>query len=718
MGKKTLKGLTIKIGGDITDLNKSLQSVNKKSGTLGSELKEINNLLKMDPTNTEILAQKQQVLAESIGNTEKKLDLLRNAEKQAQEQFAKGDISEEQYRALQREIQFTEHHLENLKRQAKDTADVVEDLGKSSGKAGDKIREQGDKSKQTAEDTRDMDEAANDLASGGLKAVVSAAAAALAAVVALAEQTREYRTEMAKLETSYTSAGYSAQTATKTYEALQGVLGDTGQAVEAANMLAQLCTDEQQLTEWTNILTGVYGKFGTSLPIEALAESANESARVGQITGNLADAINWAANAGETFGVTMREATEENEDWNKAVQDAKSAEDFFNLALQECSTTQERQQLITKTLTGLYGDAAVQYKATSAEIIKANEVTEKLNKVTAGIGETVEPVITDIKDLGATLLQDAQKPMTDIAQYIQKTVLPTIRSVSTWTKQNTPLIKGGLTAVAAGMVAYKAATIAATVAQKGLKTALLDTTIAQKALNIVQSISPWGVAIAGITAAATALTAYSEAVDYTAITVDVLTEEQKKLIASATDAATAFRDQQSSTDKTMSSITSQMGHVSNLADELMRMADESGRVKEADHARAQVIINELNDALGTEYSMTGDVISQYDSLVESINEVILAKKANLLLEAGATDYTDAVKNSADALAAVTATEAEYEAIRTEKAARISKLQAQLTELENRSANATGIEANIWGMLKERTEAKLEKELAKYKGEEK
>ena len=110
-----IKGLIVEIGGDTSKLGKALESVNSKSRSLSSELGSINKLLKLDPTNTELLAQKQSVLADAIANTEEKLGILREAEKQVQAQFEKGEVSAEQYRALQREVLATESKLKQYK---------------------------------------------------------------------------------------------------------------------------------------------------------------------------------------------------------------------------------------------------------------------------------------------------------------------------------------------------------------------------------------------------------------------------------------------------------------------------------------------------------------------------------------------------------------------------------------------------------------------------
>ena len=274
MASKTIKGLTVEIGGDTTKLGKALQDVEAKSRSLSKELGDINKLLKLDPGNADLLAQKQQVLAEAVANTAKKLETLKEAERQVQEQFERGEVSEEQVRALQREIVATQNKLTGYENAAKQTADQIDNLGEAAEDAARGIDAVAD-SADDAEDSLDGFNADLDsLITGGLKALVAAAAAAAAGLVASAEATREYRTAMGKLDTAFQENGHSAETAQKTYKALQGVLGETNQAVEAANHLALLTDNEQDLEKWTDICTGVFATFGDSLPIEGLTEAA------------------------------------------------------------------------------------------------------------------------------------------------------------------------------------------------------------------------------------------------------------------------------------------------------------------------------------------------------------------------------------------------------------------------------------------------------------
>lgn len=402
MASSTIKGLTVEIGGDTTKLGKALKDIESKSRSLSKELGDINKLLKMDPGNTDLLAQKQEVLAQAVETTAKKLETLREAEKDVQKQFAAGKVSEEQVRALQREIVTTENKMKGYQKAAQQTAETLERLGDGSANVGDDLNDTGDGAKKSAKNldkfadaAEDADKASSGLGATlggalktGLAAVSAVTTAAIAGLTAAAESTREYRTEMTKLDVAFTDSGHTAQAARNAYTETVGVLGETDQAVEAANHLAKLTQTEEQLAHWTgDILPGVFATFGASLPIEGLTEAANETAKVGQVTGPLADALNWA-------GVS---------------------EEKFNEQLAKCTGEQERQALITETLVDLYGDASAAYSEANAEVIRANKANDAWMQSMAGIGAVVEPIITDVKMLGASLLSEAVPGVTSLA---------------------------------------------------------------------------------------------------------------------------------------------------------------------------------------------------------------------------------------------------------------------------------------------------------------
>lgn len=232
------------------------------------------------------------------------------------------------------------------------------------------------------------------------KAVVTAGAALGGAWIAAIEGTRDYRAQMGLLDSAFLKSGHSSTEAKNTYSALNAVLGDTEQAVEAAQHMALLADNEQELSTWTNIATGVYATFGASLPIEGLAEAANETAKTGVVTGSLADALNWA-------GIS---------------------EDDFNKKLEACTTEQERQDLIMNTLNGTYSKASEQYKETNKDVMAARQAQEKLSDAMAELGRIGEPILTAIKDKVADM---ALAAIPHIENFVKK-----VKDLKKWIKDN------------------------------------------------------------------------------------------------------------------------------------------------------------------------------------------------------------------------------------------------------------------------------------------
>ena len=211
----------------------------------------------------------------------------------------------------------------------------------------------------------------------GLAGVVTASVAGV-------EATREFRQDYGKLETTFQTTNQAAGTAKETFTTLFGILGEDDTAIETANHLAMITNNEKDLGQWTDILTGVYATFGDSLPLEGLAEAANETMRVGQVTGPLADALNWA-------GVS---------------------EDAFNEKLLKCANNQEREALIRNTLNGLYGEASETYKTVNGDVIANNEAQANLNMKLADTMAKLEPLVTQGKILIAEVLVKMQPLIT------------------------------------------------------------------------------------------------------------------------------------------------------------------------------------------------------------------------------------------------------------------------------------------------------------------
>ena len=258
----------------------------------------------------------------------------------------------------------------------KGVQDAINDMQGFSGKSEKEIKKVDDALK----------EAGTTLTDWGKKAGAALAAFGTA-LVGTAAATEEYRANQAKLNAAFETAGASTEAAKQTYTDLYKVLGESDQAVEAANHLAQMTTSEKELAEWTNICQGVYATFGDSLPIEGLTEAANETAKVGTVTGSLADALNWA-------GVS---------------------EDEFNEKLAACNDEAEREALIRQTLGGLYDEAAAKYGENAGAIMAQREAQAKLQDTLAKVGEAMTPVLTAFTSFASEALGPVAEKIAPIA---------------------------------------------------------------------------------------------------------------------------------------------------------------------------------------------------------------------------------------------------------------------------------------------------------------
>lgn len=654
---KVIKGLTVQIGGDTTQLGKALDNIDKKSRALSTELGQINKLLKFDPGNADLLAQKQKVLADAVSTTKQKLDTLREAEKQVQAQFAKGEASEEQVRALKREIIEAEKKLSGYESAAKETAEAIERLGEGAEDAAKDVDDLADKQKEAERSAEDLGDELGGGLSAGLKAVAGLAAAASAAVVGIVESTKEYRTEMGKLDAAFESSGHSTETAKEAYKELNSIIGETDQSVEAAQQIALLADSHEEVAKWADLAAGVVGKFGDALQPETFYEAANETLKLGEATGAYTQML-------EGVGMNVED---------------------FNEELAKCNTTEKKQALLLKTTEKALGSARDAYKKNNKAIIEANKASEEWNDTLADIGDEMQPVVTDIKKMGTELLKSAKEPLKDVASFVSDKLIPALTSISKWVLGNLPLIKAGLVGFTTAFVAYKVAVIATEVAQKGLVGAIQATTVAQKALNLVQKATPWGLVAAGVAGLVTTIVALTSSSKEAKEEVYTLTEEEKKVREAAEQAAEAFDAQREATNNSIGSLQSNMSYVSDLADELQGLADANGRVQESDETRVQFILNELNEALGTEYKMVDGVIQKYGDLKDNIDLLIQSKSANAMLEFKSTDYVMALDAANNAFADFQSKQSEYYALLDDQQLKEAEYLAAKKDYESKKA---------------------------------
>ena len=378
----------VAMGLDVSDLKAGLSEANKQIQLANSEFKAASSGMDDWSKSTEGITAKVKQLDTVLQLQKKKLAGL-NAEydKVVKSQGENSEAARKlkvQINNQQSVVNATQKEFNNYSETLKQAEAGNIDLTETVLKNGKALKKQGNSAKESGSKLGVVKSVAGGVVKG-IAAIGAAALATVGAFLSLAESTRETRENFNKLETGFTTAGHSAEDAKKTYKELYGILGDEGQATEAAAHLAQLTNSQEELAQWTDIATGVYATFGDSLPIENLTEAANETAKTGKITGGLADALNWAG----------------------------ESEDEFQAKLDACTSEQERQALITSTLNGLYSEQSDKFKELNKDIIEAREADAALSQAMAELGAIAEPIMTTLKLLAVDLL-GAIKPFVEL----------------------------------------------------------------------------------------------------------------------------------------------------------------------------------------------------------------------------------------------------------------------------------------------------------------
>ena len=338
-----------------------------------------------------------------------------------------------------------------------DDSDIKKKLGnveELAEDAGDGLEKLGDSAEDAGKGFKAADVAIGSFVGNSLTNLANKVVETVGNIAALADETREYREDMAKLDTAFTTAGHSTDTANAAYKDFYAILGESDRSIEAVNHLAALTKNEEELAKWGDIAAGVTARFGDSLPIEGLTEAANETAKVGAVTGPLADALNWA-------GIS---------------------EDKFNEQLAKCNSEQERATLITNTLNKEYEAAAAEYNELTASTQEARLATASMEEAQAALGAAIEPVTTAWTNMKANALQ-----------WLVDEGLPALKNGWQWVLDNIPTIAVVVAGLTAAWLAFGGA-------QKIASAITTAYTAAQAALNAVMNANPIGLIILAITA--------------------------------------------------------------------------------------------------------------------------------------------------------------------------------------------------------------------------
>ena len=275
----------VAMGLDVTDLKAGLTEANKQIQVANSEFKAASSGMDDWRKSTEGLSAKVKQLDTVLGAQKAKLSGLQaeydkvvaaQGENSAAARNLKIQINNQQS-----VVNKTQKEFDNFTDILRQAEEGTLDLEKAVINGKGELKEFGDAAGDAGKAVEsNFGEGAAKAIGGGLAAIGSAIAGAVTGFFALAESTREYREDIGKLQTAFETAGHTTEEATETYKELFSVFGEEDRAVEAAQQIAKLAKNEEEMAKMTNIATGVWGTFGDSLPAEALMEARSESTRL------------------------------------------------------------------------------------------------------------------------------------------------------------------------------------------------------------------------------------------------------------------------------------------------------------------------------------------------------------------------------------------------------------------------------------------------------
>ena len=760
----TIKGIIVEIGGDTSGLQKALSKVNSATSGLTKELRGINSLLKLDPKNTELVTQKQQVLSETIKDTENKLKLLQTTYDEAVEAEANGSkISEENWRNIQREIINTENKLKTLKLEASNWTKVgksVEEFGEKITKVSTKVENLGNKLTKvlttsivgtgvaTVKSAMDFETAFT-----GVEKTVDATDEQLAelkqGIKDLAKEIPSSTTEISAVAEAAGQLGIQTENVLSFSKAMIDLGNSTNlTADEAASQLAKFANITQMSQKDFDKLGSSIVDLGNNYATTE-ADIVNMAMRLagaghqvgmseGQILG-LATALSSVGIEAEMGGsaiskamVKMQNAVEQGGSKLDTVlkktgmtlrelelMSANDSKGFKELSQSIGMTSTEVKQLITagtnlEDFASVSGMTAEQFKKAWKE-----DASGALSAFIKGLGNAQnkgESAITMLSEMGLTevrlrdsllraanagdlfnnaietgtkawnentaLTNEANKRYATLESRFKKTLNKTNNLAINLGEKLTPainkaldkadgfidkldglseeetknIIKAGLMVASLGPLVKIVGKVSTTTGNAIKGIGLFSQAIGvmktgansgiasvDKLATILGTISnPVGLATVGITALTAAMAAH---IIKTQNEITALGGLKKELDAQQD----SWNSLKNARNENLTSNLTEIDNIEKLSEELKKMTDANGQVKEGYEARANYIINELNNALGTEYKLNGNIIDQYAELRDGIDTIITKKKAEAYLNAYQEEYQTALKNSNDAM---------------------------------------------------------------------
>lgn len=721
----TIKGIIVEIGGDTSGLQKAIGKVNSATSSLTKELRGVNSLLKLDPKNTELLSQKQEILSEAIETTSEKLAQLKKIQEEANKNMSK--VSPENYRNLQREIASTENKLKQLQLQASkwnEAGEKLEEFGNKFTNISSKIDNVG--SKLTASLTLPVLAIGTAAVTSGndfekqmsrVQAIAGAAKEELEKLtnqaIDLGASTSFSASEVASGMENLASAGFTTSEIMRAMPGLLDLAASSGADLATASEIAASAIrgfglDADKAGHVADVFAEAAAK--TNAQTEDMGEAMKYIAPVAHTMGisleETAAAIGIMSDAGikgSQAGTSLREAltrlTKPTDKMTKVMEKLgisfydskgkmKSLTEIIKMLQDSTAKLSEEQQQYT--LATLFGTESL--SGMLSLIQRGPKELNNLTKSFEGADGAAKDMANTMLDNTSGAIEEMKGSLESAGIAIQKTLAPYIKDLakkiqelvdkfiklSDEEKEN--VIKTVALVATIGpavKIIGKLGTGIGTLSKGiGSLSKLIGTLIPKivqtsgAASTLSGVLSGLGVAGAGAIAffgaAAVGIGVYQVKQHETIIEANKLTQETIK----QKDAFNLLIETQ---NQKLASDMQQISKTEELWQELQKITDENGKVKSGYEERAKVVTSALSKALGTEINLNGDVVQGYKDIQSEIDNLIRKKKAEAIMSAQEEAYTEAFSARQDA----------YK--------QILDLQNQISEKQNKIAFADGRE---------------------------
>ena len=694
MANKRIQGIMIKIGGDTTELDEALKGTEKRSGSIKSELSEINRSLNKNKDSVVLWEQKQELLSKAFDISKEKLNMLESAQKDVNKQLEDKAITGEQYRAFQRELENARAEAKRFGGQLEDAENKVKELNGTADKTAESVHDLGD-------DIHKSGEQAQESADGGFT-VLKGAIADLAsdAIKAAADAFKELASEGEEaLNTIQTRTGATAEEMQQYSEVMSNLYAnnfgedkaDLAESISSVKQqLGELSPEElEKITERAILMRDTFGydvaesirtvkmlmdQFEVSAE-EAYTLIAQGSQKGLDKNGDLLDTLNEYSVHYKTMGYSAEEFFNSLMNGTEAgtfsVDKLGDAMKEFGIRTKDTAdSTTEGFELIGLNADEMrdkfaQGGTAAQ-EATQQTIDALFSLDDKVKMNQAGVdlfgtmwedlGKDGVSALMDVRgeaDKTAATLEDINKVkydsaksqfeqlkrkiITDLLEPAAQKLIPKIEDGTEWLVKNLPdILETGkkllpvVTGVGTAFAAWK-------IGQKVKSLADFNNKVKESGgllKNITGLISgnPFGAIAAGVGIATTAISYFSDSIKVGKTETEKFIEEQEKYQQAAQDSIDEIENLRREADENAVKIDIEYDDIQKKWDELQTLVDQNGKIKEGYEARVNYIANELTEATGVEIDLVDGQIQKYNELKDTIEKTIDKQRAQRLFE--------------------------------------------------------------------------------------